>query len=69
RNTETTRNRAKLFVLQALQAEPRVERVLSARVVQADRSQIDIHVTLLAIEGVTPLNLVVPFSLAGGPGP
>src|SRR5215475_10253889 len=34
-NSETNRNRAKLFVLQALEAEPRVKKVLSVRVTQS----------------------------------
>ncbi len=36
RDTETNRNRAKLFVLQALGAEPRVEKVIDVKV-KSDR--------------------------------
>jgi phage baseplate assembly protein W len=67
-NTETNRNRAKLYVLQALAAEPRVQKVLSVKVTQSkrDRAQMDIEVSLLAIDSDTPLNLVFPFFLEGG---
>ncbi|MGI8426030.1 MAG: GPW/gp25 family protein [Actinomycetota bacterium] len=67
-NTETNRNRAKLYVLQALAAEPRVQKVLSVKVTQSkrDRAQMDIAVSLLAIDSDTPLNLVFPFFLEGG---
>ena len=66
-NTETVRNRAKLYVLQALAAEPRVKKVLSAKVTQnlRDRTQMDIEVKLLAIDSDTPINLVFPFFLEG----
>src|SRR5262245_45839682 len=65
RNTETNRNRAKLFVLQALAAEPRVKEVRSVRVTQnrARREEVDIEVSLIAIDSDTPLNLVFPFFL------
>jgi phage baseplate assembly protein W len=70
RNTETNRNRAKLYVLQALGAEPRVKQVLAVRVVQSqvDRTLVDITVSLKAIESDTPLNLVFPFQFEGGAG-
>lgn len=67
-NSETNRNRAKLYVLQSLAAEPRVKKVLSVNVTQnqRDRAQMDISVELLAIDSNTPLNLVFPFFLEGG---
>lgn len=67
-NTETNRNRAKLYVLQAIADEPRVEEVLSAQVRQnqADRGRIDIDLSLRVIGSDTPLNLVFPFFLDGG---
>lgn len=69
-NTERTRNRAKLYVLQALAAEPRVQEVLALRVTQnhARREQMDIALSLQTIESSTPLNLVFPFFLDGGTG-
>ncbi len=71
RNTETNRNRAKLFVLQALADEPRVKKVQSVQVTQnrAHREQIDIEVSLIAVDSDIPLNLVFPFFLEGGVTP
>lgn len=70
-NNETNRNRAKLFVLEALAAEPRVQEVLSVAVTQnqRDRTQMDIALSLLIIESDTPLNLVFPFFVEGGVTP
>lgn len=67
RNTETQRNRAKLFVLQALAAEPRVRKVLAVDVTtrRSAPTRIDIAIRLLVISEPEPLNLVFPFSLAG----
>ena len=67
-NNETNRNRAKMYVLQALADEPRVQEVLSVTVTpsRADRNRIDINVRLLALDRDTPLNLVFPFFLEGG---
>jgi phage baseplate assembly protein W len=65
-NTEAVRGRAKVFVLQALAGEPRITRVLRLDVVTspADRTALEIRAQLQTGDGV--LNLVVPFSLAGG---
>jgi phage baseplate assembly protein W len=67
-NTEANRNLAKLFTLRALAAEPRVEKVLSANVVQnaADRGAVDIDLKLKIIREDRPLNLVFPFVFTGG---
>jgi phage baseplate assembly protein W len=67
-NTQTNRNRAKLYVLQALAAEPRVKEVLSVQVTQnqAEPTRMDIDVWLSAIDSDTPVNLVFPFFLEGG---
>ena len=67
-NTVTTRNRAKLFALQALAAEPRVASVTSITVTTApsDPTRLEIRASLLAIDHVTELNLVFPVPLAGG---
>jgi len=69
-NTETNRNRAKLYTLQALAEEPRVEEVISARVRQnaADRGRVDIALELRVLTQSTPLNLVFPFFLDEGSG-
>lgn len=65
-NNDTTRNRAKMFVLQALADEPRVAEVLSLSVTpgRADPAQMDVRMTLRTAREATPLNLVFPFSLA-----
>jgi phage baseplate assembly protein W len=71
-NNETNRNLAKLFTLQALAAEPRVEEVLEVDVTtdrRRDPTRIDIRVSLLALGSDTPLNLVFPFFLEGGGTP
>jgi phage baseplate assembly protein W len=64
-NTETNRNRAKLYVLQALALEPRIKQVLSVQVRQGRQSQtvMEISLSLKVIDSDTPLNLVFPFSL------
>jgi phage baseplate assembly protein W len=69
-NNETNRNRARMFVLQALTAEPRVREIRRLRVVQgAGRDQIDVSVSLLPVDSDTPLNFVFPFFLQGGSQP
>ena len=67
-NNQTNRNRAKMYVLQALADEPRVQEVLALTVVPnpAVRDQIDLSVSLKVIDNDTPLNLVFPFLLQGG---
>ncbi len=68
-NIDRTRNLIKLYVLQALRDEPRIERVLSATV-RAEhsppRDTVRIELSLRIIGQPVPLNLVVPFSLGGG---
>ena len=68
-NNDTNRNRAKMYVLEALAAEPRVAQVISVNVTQAarDRTEMDIAISLLAIDVDTPINLVFPFFLGGTP--
>lgn len=65
RNIEVNRNKAKLFVLQALGDEPRVKEVLTVNVTQ-DRSvptRMNIDIWLKPIDSAKALNLVFPFSL------
>lgn len=65
-NTEGNRNLVKLYVLQALALEPRIEQVLSATVVREPvRDRVTIALTLRFIGEPTPQNLVVPFHLQG----
>ena len=66
-NNETNRNRAKLYVLEALAAEPRVAQPpLLVRVTQnkADPTRMDIEIQLKPIDSDSILNLVFPFFLA-----
>lgn len=69
-NTETTRNLIKLYVLECLRQEPRIESVLKITVRQGPgrehRDKVDIELSLQAAGMPGPLNLVVPFLLAGG---
>lgn len=69
-NTPTNRERIKLFILDALREERRIERVLAVevRVPEGRQNRDRVHVTLsLLLRGEPdPLNLVVPFSFAGG---
>jgi len=67
KNNEASRNRAKVFVLQALAAEPRVKQVKSVRVTQnsSNPARIDIDIWLVPIDSDRPLNLVFPFFLEG----
>jgi hypothetical protein len=65
-NNQVNRNLAKLFVLEALAAEPRIANVQSVDVTAGARDRIDIRVALVAIGSDTPLDLVFPFFLGGG---
>lgn len=67
-NTESNRNRARLYILEALVQEPRVAEVLNVtvRTSRADPGRIDIDLTVRAIRSDTTLNLVFPFFLEGG---
>lgn len=65
-NVERTRDLIKIYVLQALRNEPRIERVLSASVRSEHtppRDTVRIELKLRVIGEQAPLNLVVPFSL------
>jgi phage baseplate assembly protein W len=70
-NNEANRNRAKLYVLESLHAEPRVQEVLAVTVTQSrvDRTRMDISVSVRTIVASTVLNLVFPFFLEGGARP
>jgi phage baseplate assembly protein W len=68
-NVERTRNLVKLYVLEALRDEPRIEKVLSATVrAEHDppRETVRIELAVRVSGGPSPLNLVVPFSLGVG---
>lgn len=69
-NVARVRNLIKLYVLQALRAEPRIEKVLSSSVIaehDPPRDSVRIELTVRIIGVATPLDLVVPFSLEGLP--
>ncbi len=66
-NVERTRHLIKLYVLQALRDEPRIERVLAVNVsAEHEPPREVVRITLaLRVQGQPqPLNLVLPFSLA-----
>jgi len=67
-NSETNRNRAKMFVLKALAAEPRIKEVRYVVVTQGrvDRTQIDIQVSVVPVDSDTVLNFVFPFFIERG---
>ncbi len=65
-NVQRTRDLIKLYVLQALNAEPRIEKVLTVTVTPEQnppRDTVRITLVLQIIGAAVPLNLVVPFSL------
>ena len=65
-NTETNRNRAKLYVLEALAQEPRIGQVLSVAVTThraASPTRIDIAISAEVAESRQVLNMVFPFFL------
>jgi phage gp46-like protein len=67
-NNDTNRSLAKLYSLEALEAEPRVKQVVSVDVTPdvSDRGRVNIAVSVLPIDSNTPLNLVFPFFFEGG---
>jgi phage baseplate assembly protein W len=68
-NVQRTQNLIKVYVLEALRHEPRIEKVLSAKVYATSsppRDTVQIDLTVLLIGQPNPLNFVVPFSLEVG---
>ncbi len=67
-NVDRTRNLIKLYVLQALRREPRIDKVLSVAVRaehKPPRDVVRIELELVPARSASPINLVVPFSLEG----
>lgn len=68
-NTEANRNLVKLYVLEALRQEPRLEAVVKIEVRPGEgrenRDKVDVNVTVRMKGVADPLNLVVPFSFQG----
>ena len=64
-NVERTRNLIKLYILEALSHEPRLEKVLDCTVTRdpSERSTVRVVIMAKIIEIDEPRNLVVPFSL------
>ncbi|HZU25687.1 MAG TPA: hypothetical protein VFA04_09200 [Bryobacteraceae bacterium] len=67
-NTENNRNLVKLYILQALAQEPRIQKILSAdiaydRAVAPDQVEIDLSLTFIGAPA--PVDLVIPFSFGG----
>ena len=65
-NVERTRNLIKLYVLQALRDEPRIEKVLDVKVSaehDPPRDTVRLEMTVRVLGQPAPLNLVLPFSL------
>ncbi len=68
-NVQRTRNLIKLYVLEALAREPRIEKVLGCTVTAAHeppRDVVRVELEILLIGNPNPLNFVVPFSLEVG---
>jgi len=69
-NVERVRNLIKLYVMQALRDEPRIERLLRVDVRpdhDPPRETVRIELTVKLIDIATPLDLVIPFSLEQAP--
>lgn len=68
-NTERTRNLIKLYVLAALRRESRVQDVLQCVVSSADQQRDVVRVVLSVrlVDDDRPIEVVLPFDLAGGP--
>lgn len=65
-NVQRTRDLIKLYVLQALRAEPRIEKVLKADVAaehSPPRDTVRLTLSVKLVSATNPLNLVIPFSL------
>jgi phage baseplate assembly protein W len=68
-NVDRTRNLVKLYVLEALRDEPRIEKVLRATVrAEHDppRDTVRIEISVRVLGSASSLNLVVPFSFGVG---
>lgn len=66
RNTEANRNRARLYVLEAIAQEPRIRQVLALSVTtnrSANPTRIDITINAEVAESGEMINLVFPFFL------
>jgi len=64
-NTETTREKVRAVVIEALEREPRVKKIVKVSVTQrVDRTDaVDVDVSIIATGTEVPLNVVFPFYL------
>jgi phage baseplate assembly protein W len=63
-NDTATRNLVKFYTLECIRQEPRVREVLDVKVeTTPEQGRVDVHVSVLPIEGNVPLNLIFPFYL------
>jgi hypothetical protein len=72
-NIARTRNLVKLYVLEALQQEPRIKQIVSCVILPSpdqpgpdQPNVVQIAVQLLLLDQDSPLNFVIPFNLAVG---
>lgn len=66
-NTQHNRNLVKLYILQALSREPRIEEVLLAKILfdpLRDRDKVNLELTVQLIGAPASANFVIPFSFA-----
>ena len=65
-NVDRTRNLVKLYVLEALQQEPRIQQIVSCTVAPSpdQPSQVLIAARLVLLDQDSPVNFVIPFNLA-----
>ena len=69
-NVDRVRNLIKLYVLEALSHEPRIQKILDCRVfapTSPPRDQVRIEIDVRLLDVASPLNLVIPFSLETAP--
>lgn len=65
-NSVRNRNLVKLYILQALALEPRIRKILKADIVADPQPDlVSISLTISFIGSAVPVDLVVPFNLAG----
>jgi phage baseplate assembly protein W len=68
-NTENNRNLIKLYILECLKQEPRLEEISGIKVRpgegRGNRDKVDINITVKVKGSTDPLNLVIPFSFEG----
>lgn len=62
-NNVRTRGIARLYCKEAILQDPRVEKILGIEVKPVTRERVDVHVEILPIDEVKPLNMVFPFYL------